>query len=159
MSPFAANAVLITTDIGTVAILGNNYEVTLVQDDAGIQANSFNAIMPSITFDTLATAISAMEAIQNAVGNPFTFDWTPAFANSNCCTRIVYSFDASNYQYITNFNMISPFTGPLDLSRDFANLYSFAQFAQIAEVPEPGTLALLGLGLVGMGLTRRRKKA
>ena len=27
-----------------------------------------------------------------------------------------------------------------------------------AQVPEPGTLALLGLGLAGMGMTRRKKK-
>ena len=50
------------------------------------------------------------------------------------------------------------------MSGDFANLdstfqsgFTYAQWTPITSVPEPGTLALLSIGLAGMGIARRRK--
>lgn len=39
-----------------------------------------------------------------------------------------------------------------------AVLRAFVTSEGVAQVPEPGTLALLGIGLVGMGFARRRRK-
>jgi hypothetical protein len=44
---------------------------------------------------------------------------------------------------------------PQDRAWDFY----FRTYVNTVSVPEPGTLALFGIGLLGMGLSRRRKKA
>ena len=77
---------------------------------------------------------------------------------------------------ITGLNGTGPFTNDFVLFLDFTDgELSYGSFlyrvdslfdgwltenvvaAEHVSVPEPGTLALLGIGLLGMGLTRRRK--
>ena len=65
-------------------------------------------------------------------------------------TFVIFNGGTSGYQYILGYDDVG--AGP---DRDFDDMVIGVNVT--SSVPEPGTLALLGLGLAGLGFVRRRK--
>ncbi|TXK93689.1 hypothetical protein BMR11_16455, partial [Methylococcaceae bacterium CS5] len=137
--------------------LGNIYDVTFLQDDRGASFNSYNDIMPGITFTIAGEAESAVNAIVAAAGPGY--DYTPGGGgDTENGFRVPFSFTDDSYFYMTGIDKIGTF-GPFEQPRDGDSVFSFATFElsnNIPIVPEPGSLVLLSLGL--LGFTARKVK-
>lgn len=149
-APMFAHAVPILTPIGNVTINSTVYSVSLLSATDSTD-QSFDDLSPSITFSDAASAQAATAALIATFG--LGFDWNPTCTVCFDGVRVVYGFDADTYQYFTASSAFG-LSGPFDRSRTENNSFSFAQFTAV--VPEPGSIMLLGFGLVGFALSRRR---
>ena len=168
MSPLAANADLILGTISTI----DDIDYYSFSSTGGLA--SFNVLASGLNGTFLDSYIHILVDDGSPIGaltgasvalndDSFALGWDSDGSTSNLDSFIpnlnlaaggyilaIGSFFLSDADVRVGFNTFGFTTGDYQITVSGVNL---------ASVPEPGTLALLGIGLFGMGLARRKKAA
>jgi hypothetical protein len=163
----------ILTGATGVDVGGTLYDVTFQDGTCFALFSGCDNAAADFAFQTQADAEAASAALLAQVlldGSGGSFDTNPALTRG--CTNVTQCYGYTPYSAggpvfatgaflntpgvdtaaLVGFPLVTADTSILD------NV-TFSIWRRAVSVPEPGTLALLGLGLLGLGATRRRKAA
>src|SRR6266446_4566095 len=111
--------------------------------------DTFHVFVPGASLSTFSGNAQG-DAFLNVIGG----DAAPYFDSNTFCVGVspACAFGFADLQFVGNAHLVTsgadfPVSGTDDL------------FSNTVGIPEPGTLVLLGAGLIGLGAMRRRRKA
>lgn len=146
----------VATGISGLNVGGSDYDVSFV---FGAYNAVFGTTTPTFLGDSAGAdaAANAMMAVLNAEvpsptigsGSRLGVLWTVYSATATNFLATQVGYQPSPWQRFGDFfgNVTTDHT---------ANNWGFAKFTAVAAVPEPATLALMALGIAGLGVMRRR---